>query len=160
MSTGTFDPTKYTKSRWIKGADLQPGRPTMVTINAAFEQNFEQQNETKPALSFDEIDQSLILNKTQVKTMLDLFGNDPRAWVGQRINLLQVPSNYQGKPTILITSAESAPPTGNGQPPRQPSPAGNAAMSREDVAARQQQQPPQAPDHWPTEPPAEEVMPF
>lgn len=104
-----FDPTKYTKSRWLKGADLPRGRMTTVTISKAYEHHFEQQNETKPVIEFDELDQALPLNKTQVITLIDLFSANPNLWIGQRINLTPVASNYQGKPTIQITIAESRP---------------------------------------------------
>ena len=95
-----------------------------VTIARAYEHRFEQSNETKPALDFSDFDQSLALNKTQVVALIEAFGPDVRLWIGQTVSLLAVPSNYQGKPTILITTAESAPsPTFNGQSVRP----GNAA---------------------------------
>lgn len=109
-----FDATKYTKSRWLKGVDLPRGRMTTVTINNAFEHHFEQQHETKPVIEFEELEQALVLNKTQVVTLIDLFGANPSLWIGQRIHLTPVASNYQGKPTIQITMAELQP-TINGQ---------------------------------------------
>lgn len=121
-NTTTFDPTKYTKSKWLKGGDLQLGRAVAVTIAKCWEQRFEQTGETKVALAFDELDQSMALNKTQVLTLIELYGPDPRAWVGQRIQLLPIPSNYQGKPTIQILAGESAPTFGGQRqrPPAQP----------------------------------------
>jgi hypothetical protein len=110
MSSGTFDPTKYTQSRWIKGADLTPGQPITGTIKAAYEFTFEQSGDTKPALDFYDLDQSMTLNKTQVGTMIELFGNDPNQWIGKAVQLMAVPSSFQGKPTILITTANGGQP--------------------------------------------------
>jgi len=42
--------------------------------------------------------------------MIDLFGTSTGVWRGQRINLMQVASSYQGKPTILITEGETVAP--------------------------------------------------
>lgn len=158
---GSFDPTKYTKSKWLKGSDLQLGRAMAVTIAKAWEQYFEQTAENKVALAFDELDQQMALNKTQVMTMIELFGADPRAWVGQRVNLLAIPSNYQGKPTIQILAGETMPSFGgrsNGKP---------AGYSREDALQRQRPRPPSqsaavadAPD-WATQGPEDrEDIPF
>lgn len=156
---GSFDPTKYTKSKWMKGSDLQMGRAVLVTIGKAWEHFFEQQGETKVALKFDEMDQDLACNKTQVMTLIELFGPDPRAWVGQRISLLAVPSNYQGKPTILISEAQVAPPTAAGRA----TPVKAPGYSREDAQrdmARRQQQPNDAPPDWASAPPEQEDVLF
>lgn len=111
MSTPVFDPTKYTKSRWLKGADLPKGRAVVATIAKAYEHHFETTDETKPILDLEEVDQSLPLNKTQVTTLIDLFGTDVRLWVGQRISLQAIPSNYgPSKPTILIAAAPAEAP--------------------------------------------------
>jgi hypothetical protein len=112
----SFNVSKYTQSKWLKGSDLPVGRLTQLTIKAAYEHTFEQTQETKPCLDFYEIEQSLPLNRTQIGTLVSLFGDEAGVWPGQRINLQAVPSNYQGKPTVLISSAEGPMPTFNGQP--------------------------------------------
>ena len=136
----SFDPTKYTKSRFVKGSDLLPGQAVVVTISKVYEHRFDQTGEVKPVLDFSDFDQSMVLNKTQVNALISMFGTDVRLWVGQVISLQAAPSNYQGKPTILIAAATTPPPSG-GQPPAPAT------------------QPPS--DHWPTEPPAQgEAIPF
>jgi hypothetical protein len=52
-----MDMTKYTQSKWLKGSDLRPGRPTTVTIRRVYEHTFEQTGETKPVLEFGDHDQ-------------------------------------------------------------------------------------------------------
>ena len=117
----SFDPKKYIKSRWLKGADLPPGQSTTVTIKAAYEYTFESSGETKPALDFYDLDQSITLNKTQTQAMIDLFGTDPSKWIGKQISMMAVPSSFQGKPTILITAADAAAP----QPAQPATPSGH-----------------------------------
>jgi len=110
-----IDTAKYLKSRWLKAADLPPGRATSVTVKLADEHTFEQTRETKPYLDFNELTQSMSLNVTQFKTMVALFGDNSDSWVGQRINLRPVISSYQAKLTIEITEAQAQLPTFNGQ---------------------------------------------
>jgi len=110
-----IDTSKYLKSRWLKAADLPPGRMTSVTVKLADEHTFEQTRETKPYLDFNELTQSMSLNVTQFKTMLALFGDNTDLWIGQRINLKPVISSYQAKLTIEISEASAPMPTFNGQ---------------------------------------------
>lgn len=101
---------KYTKSRWLKGSDLPDGEIVEVTIEKAYEFTFEQTGDTKPIVSFLELDQELPLNKSQTIALVSLFGPDTDAWIGQRIKMMAVPSNYQGKPTIAIKRGAPAQP--------------------------------------------------
>lgn len=144
-----FDPTRYTRSKWLKGSDLPKGRPIVVTIAEAYEHEFEQSGEVKPVLTFSDHDQALTLNKTKITTLIDLFGTDVLAWVGQRINLQAVPSQFAGKPTIMITLADQPLPTAQRQAP---------AMHRQPTAQRQ----PAVggvPPTWASEPPSDDDLP-
>jgi hypothetical protein len=115
-----FDPNKYAASKWLKGSDLQAGQQLRVTIKGGREHQFE--SETKPVISFMEIDSEMVLNKTQMKTLMDLFGDDPNLWLGQSVLLMPIPSGYPGKPSILITTAPTQAPSaiGHGLRPQQP----------------------------------------
>lgn len=96
----SFDVTKYTQSKFVKGADLD--EPIVVTIARAYEHKFDQTGEVKPVLEFADFEQDLILNKTNVKAMILLFGTVVEAWVGKVIMLIPVPDAYQGKAGIRI----------------------------------------------------------
>ena len=100
----SFDASKFVKSPYLKAADLDRRRPVRVTVSTVEVKEFEEGE--KPLLKFLEIEEGLILNKTQIRTMIDNFGSDTAGWVGQRILLKQVTSAYQGKPTIEIAPAE------------------------------------------------------
>lgn len=104
-----FDASQFVKSKYLKGSELDKRKPIRVTIQGVDQREFPEQG-MKLVLSFLEIDQELVLNKTQISTMIDLFGTSTGVWRGQRINLMQVASSYQGKPTILITEGETVAP--------------------------------------------------
>jgi hypothetical protein len=110
----SFDASKYTKSKWLHGADLTPGQNLTLTINEASEHTFDDGSK-RPVVSFLEIEQSLALNKTQTATLIALFGANAGGWAMQRVDLMAVPSNYAGKPTIIVRAAAPTVPTFNGQ---------------------------------------------
>lgn len=116
----SFDASKYTKSKWLHGADLAAGQVLTLTIREASEHTFDDGSK-RPVVSFLEIEQMLALNKTQTSALIALFGANAGGWQLQRVELMSVPSNYAGKPTIIVRAA-AAPsmPTFNGQQMGQP----------------------------------------
>ncbi len=105
-----LDASQFVKSKYLRGSDLSMRTPVRVTVQEVDQHEFPEQGE-KLVLKFLEIDQEMILNKTQTRTLIEMFGPQTGVWRGQRLNLMQVPSSYEGKPTILITEAEGAVPT-------------------------------------------------
>lgn len=111
-----FDASEFVKGRWLHGADLPLGQPIELTVATVGVHQFDDGTK-RPKIEFLETEQALSLNKTQTATMIQLFGANTGAWAGQRITLTAVPSNYAGKPTILIgRAAPPQPPTAFGQP--------------------------------------------
>ncbi len=102
-----FNASDFVKSKYLKGGELDKRKPMRVTIQDVNQQEFPEQGQ-KLVLKFLETDQELILNKTQTRDLIEMFGAQTGAWRGKRVNLMQVASTYQGKPTILITEAEQA----------------------------------------------------
>ena len=113
----SFDASKYTQSKWLHGSDLPPGQAIELTISGAKEHTFDD-GTTRPVIEFLETEQALALNKTQVGSLIGLFGANADAWKGQRVTLTPVPlPAFQGKPTVVIgRAAPPQPPTLNGQP--------------------------------------------
>lgn len=110
----SFSLGKYTKSKWLHGADLPEGKAVRLTINGVYEHTFEQTKDTRPVLVFLEMAQHLACNKTQVKSLLKHWpdaGDDPDVLVGKEILLMAVPSTFEGKPTISIGKAPATQPT-------------------------------------------------
>ena len=104
-----FDARQYVKSEWLHGEDLPDGEPVPVQVKAVYEHTFERDGSKRAVVEFVELDQKLVLNKTQTRKMIELFGANAGAWIDQHIRLMAAPSNFEGKPTILI---------GRGAPPQ------------------------------------------
>lgn len=100
-----LDASQFVKSKYLKGSDLDKRKPMRATIQDVEQEEFPEQG-TKLVLKFLELDQGVVLNKTQTRDLIAMFGAQTGTWRGQRVNLMQVPSSYPGKPTILITEAE------------------------------------------------------
>lgn len=102
----SFDTDKYTKSPFIKGDDLEEGERTVVTIKSAEEVSFPS-GDTVPVLEFLEIDQKLTLNKTRVKKLVEMLGEDTETWTGRKISMYRVDVQYQGKtmPGVAVAAA-------------------------------------------------------
>ena len=115
----SFDASKYTKSKWLHGSDLTAGQVLTLTIRDASEHTFDDGSK-RPVVSFLEVEQQLALNKTQTSALIALFGANAGGWQLQRVDLMAVPSNYAGKPTIVIRAAAPTMPTFNGQQMGQP----------------------------------------
>lgn len=102
-----FDTEKYTRSPFIKGDDLEEGERTIVTIKFAEEVAFPS-GDTVPVLSFLELEQKLTLNKTRIKKLVEILGEDTDEWVGKRIALYPIDVQYNGK--TMPGVAVAAPP--------------------------------------------------
>ena len=100
-----FDTDKYTKSPFLKGDDLEEGERTIVTIKKAEEVAFPS-GDTVPVLEFLEIEQKLTLNKTRVKKLVEILGDDTDDWVGKRIAMYPIDVQYNGKtlPGIAVAA--------------------------------------------------------
>jgi hypothetical protein len=108
--SNNFLASEFVKGKYLKAVDTDRRKPIRLTVEGVDQEDFPEQGK-KLVLSFLEIDQKMVLNKTQVGTMIDLFGVNTGLWRGQRLHLIQVTSSYQGKPTILITAGETPQPT-------------------------------------------------
>jgi hypothetical protein len=106
----SFDTEKYTRNPFLKGEDLDEGERTVVTIKTAEEVNFPS-GDTVPVLSFLELDQKLTLNKTRIKKLVEILGDDTDEWVGKKISLYPIDVQYQGKtmPGVAVAAAPKKP---------------------------------------------------
>lgn len=104
-----FDTNRYTQSPFLKGDDLEEGERTVVTIKSAEEVNFPS-GDTVPVLEFLELDQKLTLNKTRVKKLVELLGEDTDEWIGRKVSVYRVDVSYQGKtmPGVAIAAPPKA----------------------------------------------------
>lgn len=135
----SFDASQYVKSDWLHGSDLPNGQPVQASIKAAYEHSFDD-GTVKPVVEFYEMREKLALNKTQTRALIELFGANAGGWVGQTVEMLAVPSNFQGKPTIAIKrgAPQGAPSVSyQGQDGAQPVQDGGAPQQQQPI----QQQP-------------------
>ena len=106
IHTVAFDTEKYTKSPFLKGDDLEEGERSVVTIKSAEEVDFPS-GDRVPVLEFLELDQKLTLNKTRVKKLVELLGEDTDEWKGRKISLYRIDVQYNGKtmPGVAVAAA-------------------------------------------------------
>jgi hypothetical protein len=50
-------------------------------------------------LSFSNLDKSLVANATNIKTLVDALGKDPRGWLNAEVGIFTEPTMMAGKPT-------------------------------------------------------------
>lgn len=108
-----FDTEKYTASPFLKGDDLEEGERTVATIKSAEEVPFPS-GDTVPVLEFLELDQKLTLNKTRVKKLVEMLGDDTDEWIGKKISIYRIDVQFQGKSMPGI--AVAAPPKAKAKP--------------------------------------------
>gem|GEM_PF-6612400 len=99
-----LDMGKYTQSKWMKAADVDPNQ--ILTIQKAYEHEFERDNSKKPVIEFLESDQAVVCNKTRITALVDAFGTDGTKWAGKRVKLSTAPTSMGD--TIVVKSAEPA----------------------------------------------------
>jgi hypothetical protein len=102
--------TDYLNGNWYKGEDFEPSlrEPSLhveVQIVSWGDQEFEQNGEfiTKPTLRFDN-GKGLVLNVTNIKTLVSSFGPNPDNLIGKTITLYgkMVPFGDRDVPAVRI----------------------------------------------------------
>ena len=101
-----LDLDKYTQGEWLKGDDLEEGERLLVTINNVYEHTFPS-GDVGPVIEFMETEKKLALNKTRVRKLVELLGDDTDAWLGRQVSLYPIDVSYNGKPyaSVAITTA-------------------------------------------------------
>jgi hypothetical protein len=87
-------------SAWLKASDLGD-TPLVLTIDR-IEMAEMQDGNRKPALYFQEEDKGLILNKTNANAIAAVYGDDTDDWLQQKIQLISVPTDFQGRTVDAI----------------------------------------------------------
>lgn len=104
------DITNLIESQNLNGEELG-ARLHNATITNATIREFD--NGAKVVVEFAEFSKSLIANKTQTKTLADLFGSNTDLWRGQKIGLFGErlsSGKFAGKWTIKIIQAQAQQP--------------------------------------------------
>jgi hypothetical protein len=77
---------------------------------------------TKFILAFSTLDKEMVLNSTNINTLIDALGKPPSGWKGAEVGIYTEPTKYGGKPTrglrltVLNKPATAPPPKASAQP--------------------------------------------
>jgi len=89
-------------SNYIKPADVKS--PTVLTISSAEEETFQKgkkDEETKLTLWFKEVEQGVVMNKTNIRKLHSMFGTKDTTdgWIGKQVTLYYDPAVTYGEKT-------------------------------------------------------------
>jgi hypothetical protein len=85
----------------IKAEELEPGSSVTARITAVDSREFEEG--TKPVLFLHVFNgRGLVLNQTNLKTLMAAFGRDSENWVGQDVLVNRTLADFKGKPVPAI----------------------------------------------------------
>lgn len=104
MNVNDFFPSKY-----LKATELD--EDLIVTMTAVRKEMIGQgdDQEEKPILYFNETDKGLVLNKTNARTITDLYGPETHKWAGKKVALFATEVDFGGKQTLAIRVRMKAP---------------------------------------------------
>ena len=94
-----MDATDYIPSRWLKAEDLD-GKDVNVVISDVTEETID---ETKRlVVQFESLGKGLVLNKTNVRRLIEAFGNDTDNWIGKRVPIGTAEVSFKGEDVLGI----------------------------------------------------------
>jgi hypothetical protein len=76
------------------GTDL--GDSVNVTIKGFDKSEVGKEKQVRSRLFVEEFDRPLVINRTNVKALIDLFGNDTADWIGEPFNLYVSETSFNG----------------------------------------------------------------
>ena len=98
--------------RYLSGDDLDG--EVIVTIDRVVMESFRdprtRQESRKPVMYFQRAKRGLIINRTNWRTVADLYGDESDNWVGKRIALVSMMVDAYGKQTKAVRVRPTRPP--------------------------------------------------
>ncbi len=76
------------------GTDL--GDSVNVTIKGFDKSEVGKEKQVRSRLFVEEFDRPLVINRTNVRALIDLFGNDTADWIGEAFNLYVSETSFNG----------------------------------------------------------------
>jgi len=87
--------------RRLKADDLGPNWSAKARIREVRQEQIG--DDSKPVMYFENQDKSLVLNATNIDTLVAIFGTDESEfWLGRTIELFTTGTKYQGRQTLGI----------------------------------------------------------
>lgn len=87
-------------SKYLSASDLQGKEPTVTITQLTMEKMTDGQN--KPCIFVNNRPKGIILNKTNAMAIASMYGKNTDGWIGKRIKLVKVWTDFQGKPVEAI----------------------------------------------------------
>lgn len=100
--------TQLCPSPHIEAADLN-GAEKVVTIKGYDFHNVGAEQVKKGVLFYDEFERGMVINRTNVKRIIAIHGNNADEWKGKKITLYPSETDYAGKTVPCIRVREKAP---------------------------------------------------
>lgn len=72
------------------------GDSVNVTIKGFDSAEVGKEKQIRSRLFVEEFNRPLVINRTNVKALIDLYGNDTSDWIGERFNLYVSETSFQG----------------------------------------------------------------
>jgi hypothetical protein len=88
-------------SDYLKAADLN-GEQVVYTIQSIAIEEIGQKKDRRPVLYFEECEAGFVLNKTNSRTISDVFGLETDEWIGRQITLYEKMVEFEGKEVPAI----------------------------------------------------------
>lgn len=88
------------QSKYLSSSDLQGKEPTVTITQVEVEKMND--GETKLCIYVNNKAKGIVLNKTNAKAVAALYGDESSRWVGRKVKLVTVWSDFQGKPVQAI----------------------------------------------------------
>ena len=100
--------TELCPSPHIEAADLN-GEDRVVTIVKVGFSLVGPEKANKGIIWFKEFDRGMVLNRTNLKRLIAMYGTETDEWSGKRITLYPSETDYQGKTVPCIRVREKVP---------------------------------------------------
>jgi hypothetical protein len=95
-----MDATRLCPAPHIEAAELKGDTP--VTIKGVKFAQVGEEKVERGVVVFDEFDRGLVLNRTNLKRIIALHGNDTDDWVGKKITLYPSETDFAGRTVPCI----------------------------------------------------------
>lgn len=92
----------------LEAADLN-GQDVVVTIAKVAREKVGNEQVDKGVVFFTEFPRGLVLNRTNVKRIIAMYGNETDVWVGKPVTLYPSEADYAGTVRPCIRVREKAP---------------------------------------------------
>jgi hypothetical protein len=83
------------------------GDELVVTIKGAERKTVGSEKVVKGVIFFEELERGLVLNKTNSRTIAEMYGSDTDAWMGKKITIYRSETSFQGKVVPCIRVREN-----------------------------------------------------